>query len=122
MIWFTASSSAVEVLRELNTQVVVLAENKDGSGRRLEFQKALNFDVSDVEAGMDTYCLVVESGATHYGGVIGWAIEEHQLALHLDDGAAEELGLVQQLQVDLQLGSEGEAALQTGLEQVLQAS
>lgn len=96
---FVASSFSVEAIDELNTLVVALAENRDGSGARLEFQKALSFDEADIGAGMDTYCLVLGSGATHYGGIKDWVIQNHRLTVQLDAAAAEELGLSQSFDV-----------------------
>jgi Immunity protein 10 len=68
-------ASAVAFVRDdLNAQYLVLAEHADGSGRRLEVQRSLRVDAQDHSLGMDTYCLVTEDQATHYGGVRigGW--------------------------------------------------
>ena len=71
---FDASAVAFERDDELNAQYLVLAERADGSSRRLEVQKSLRFDQQDLSLGMDTYCLVTEEPATHYGGVLDWRI------------------------------------------------
>jgi hypothetical protein len=119
MSWFTAKFFAVEEMPDLNTLAVVLSENDAGSGERLEFQRALSFDESDVKIGMDTYCLVVSSGAAHYGGVLGWSVKERCLDLALDEAAVEELGLQQSVQIDLNVGAAGEAELIAGLQRIL---
>ena len=56
---------------------------------RFEVQRSRTFDEQDRTLGMDTYCLVMDSGASHYGGVIGWQVDEaNVLRLTLDDRAA----------------------------------
>jgi hypothetical protein len=89
---FTAHAVAAEELRELYAFVVVLAEDPDGSGPRLELQKALSFDEQDRMLGLDTYCLCTEAGATCYGGVKAWTIGPDALEIRLDADAAETLG------------------------------
>lgn len=119
MIWFAAKSCAVEELPDLNTLAVVLAENDDGSGERLELQRALSFDAADIESGMDTYCLVVSSGASHYGGVLKWDVEECSLALTFDEVAAKELGVEQAVKIDLKVEASDVSMLRGGLQRVL---
>lgn len=118
---FTASAVAVDQLDDLNAFVVVLAENRDGSGRRLEVQRALVFDEADVATGMDTYCLCLESGATHYGGVTSWRIHGRALELSLDRRAASALGVGSPLRVALEGTVQSMVKLAGGLKRVLDA-
>jgi hypothetical protein len=90
---FRAKVVAAAELPDLNTFAVVLAEDGDGSGLRLEIQKALSFDEQDRRLGLDTYCLCTEAGATYYGGVTSWTLTEGSLELRLDEKAAEVLGV-----------------------------
>jgi len=90
---FRANAVSAEVVHELNTFSVVLGERPDGSGMRLEIQKALSFQDQDLASGHDTYCLGTEEGATHYGGVTSWTIEPGALTLLLAPEAAEALGV-----------------------------
>jgi hypothetical protein len=83
---------AAQELHDLNAFVVVLAEDPDGSGARLELQKALSFDEQDRMLGMDTYCLCTEAGAACYGGVTAWTVGPNALEIRLDADAAETLG------------------------------
>lgn len=86
---------------ELKIEVVVLAEHLDGSGQRIELQRALSFDDQDGALGQDTYCLVTDSGATHYGGIDRWAVEESELRLYLSAEAATALKLDTELSIHL---------------------
>jgi len=90
---FVAKAVAVAELTELETFVVFLAENPDGSGERLELQRALAFDAQDQRLGQDTYCIVNESQATSYGGVTSWRLLEATLEIVLDDRAAKVFGV-----------------------------
>lgn len=94
---------------ELNAEVVVLAENLDGSGRRIELQRALSRSDQDRALGQDTYCLVTTSGATHYGGIDHWALEEGELRLSLSTEAATALGLDTELSIRLPADAEDSA-------------
>ena len=90
---FTARVLSANVFKDLNAFVVCLAERQDGSGRRLELQRALSFDEQDRQCGMDTYCLSTESGASHYGGVRSWRLTQGVLTIELEIEAAEALGM-----------------------------
>ena len=89
---FDASAVAFARDDELNAQYLVLAERADGSGRRLEVQRSLQFDEQDLSLGMDTYCLLTEKQATHYGGVLDWRIEGSTLHLELTEEAGRVMG------------------------------
>lgn len=90
---FNASAVAAEESPDLNVFSVVLAENLDGTGERLELQRALSFDEQDIELGQDTYCLSTDDGRTCYGGVTNWTLEEQLLVLRLDAQSAMTLGV-----------------------------
>ena len=64
----------------------------DTEGRVLLIQRAFEFDFQDQEHGMDTYCLVDELQATHYGGVTAWSLAADALTLTLDADAAAVFG------------------------------
>jgi hypothetical protein len=113
---FTGRAVAVQELHDLNAFVVVLAENPDGSGARLELQKALSFDEQDRTLGLDTYCLCTEAGATCYGGVIAWTLGPNALEIRLEADAAETLGAPG---FAIDFPSEDFAALRGGLTRVL---
>jgi hypothetical protein len=73
---------------ELNCMALVF---RDSDGDSLEIQRALVFDQQDRDLGMDTYCLVINASATHYGGISGWLISGDILELVLQPGAAQAL-------------------------------
>ncbi len=115
---FSANAVAAEVLQEANTFVVCLAEELDGSGQRLELQRALSFDEQDRGMGMDTYCVATESGASYYGGVRSWNLEPKLLTLELDVEASTVLG-VSGFEVELNVSSSEIQKLARGLHWVL---
>ena len=90
-VLFTARVGAFERLEELNAVVLVLAENLDGSGSRIEFQRSIETDEQDALLGMDTYCVCLGSGETHYGGLDAWSVIDSQLHLRFDERAARAL-------------------------------
>ena len=93
MAEFGARAVAFRRDEDLGTEYLVLAENQDGSGERLEFQRALIITDDDRRLGLDTYCLVNERGVTHYSGVEGWSLTGSLLEIKLDQDAAQELGI-----------------------------
>jgi Immunity protein 10 len=119
MVLFDAAVAAVEQMDDVNAFVVILAEKEDGTGNRLEIQRALELDVTDEELGMGTYCLCVSSGATHYGGVTSWSVDSEYLVLALDPDAAEALGVPVEFSVALHLSAEALLRLRTGLQRTL---
>jgi len=88
MTEFRASVVAARELEHFNAFVLVLAELPDGKGHRLEIQKALVVDDQDRKLGHDTYCLSVESGATHYGGIEHSVLTANRFEFVLDEAAA----------------------------------
>ena len=89
---FDASAVAFERDDDLNAQYLVLAEHADGSGRRLEIQRALDSDEQDVALGHDTYCFVTDDQVTHYGGAVAWTLEGPVLDLDLTVEASRAIG------------------------------
>ena len=93
MAWFTAQMCDFAFDELLNVLAFLLAEFPDGSGSRFEMLRSATFDEHDRACGTDTYRLVIDSGPTHYGGVIGWLIDEaNVLRITLDANAADALG------------------------------
>ena len=90
---FEAAAVAAHRDDALGVDSIVFAENHDGSGRCLEIQRPLRPDEQDAALGHDTYCLVRDAGATHYGGVTAWSLEDGSLTLDLDAPAAATLGV-----------------------------
>jgi len=90
---FTAAAVSAQRPEASNIFVVALAERQDGSGKHVEFQRALSFDEQDRRSRMDTYCLSIENGATYYGGVKSWEFEDGTLNVPPDTPAARLLGV-----------------------------
>lgn len=119
MMVLEAGAAAFEEMPELNTIAVVFAENADGSGERLELQRALTFDAQDRKLRQATYCLCVSSGATHYGGVRSWQLDRSGLELKLTREAAATLGIDAHIRVELRQKAAPRAKLLEGLRRVL---
>jgi hypothetical protein len=115
---FTVRAVAVQELEDINTFLIALAENPDGTGRRLEVQRALEFDEQDQELGQDTYCLCTAEGAVHYGGVARHAIDAGALEIHLDAAAAQVLG-VEGFLLRLDVSAEAVQSLADGLHRAI---
>lgn len=114
---FKAKAVAALELPDLDMFAVVLAEEPDGSGSRLEIQKALSFDEQDRRLGLDTYCLCTEEGATHYGGVTSWILTGDSLEVRLDAKAAKTLGVEDGFVVNF--AAESLPGLRDGLRRIL---
>lgn len=97
---------------EINTFALVMAEQPDGSGRRLEIQKALSFDEQDRQSGQDTYCVCTETGAAHYGGIRGWQLEQTRLTIAFDHAAELVFGTAE---VSISFSEEHRDTLEAGL-------
>ena len=113
---FRARAVAATELLDLNTFAIVLAENLDGSGLRLELQRALSFDRQDRTLGQDTYCIATQDGATYYGGVECWTLNPSSLVLRLSQPAQEVLGVEDGFLVEIP--KTYVASLQSALERV----
>lgn len=90
---FTARAVAAQTVDDLDAFVLVLAEEPDGGGVRLEIQRSLSIDAQDRRLGMDTYCLVTDDGACCYGGVVVIDLRTDQLRIELAEHAAATLGV-----------------------------
>src|SRR5215207_11123829 len=55
-------------------------------------QRSLQVDDQDLALKHNTYCLVTEEQATHYGGVANWRVERSALHLELTDEASDVIG------------------------------
>lgn len=113
---FRADAVAATVLDDVGTFVVVLAQNVDGSGERLEVQRALEFDDRDRRLGEDTYCISDSSGATSYGGVLSWELKRGALHLLLTEPCARVMGVAGYI---VDYPPEHEALLQAGLQRAI---
>jgi hypothetical protein len=90
---FDARAAAFLRDEDLEAEVLVIAQQEDGAGHRVELQRAFIVTDEDRQLGMDSYCLVAETGATHYGGVESWSVDDNVLELRLSPEAAQDLGV-----------------------------
>ena len=105
--------------RGLNFRSLILAEGEDGSGARLEISRSLAYDDQDRALGQDTYSLSDESGATHYGGVTAWTLDDSNLHISLNPEASEALDADGGYQLRLILSPAEASTTRRGLDEVL---
>lgn len=115
MLKFKAVAISASELPDLNCFSIVLAEERDGSGRRLEIQRALEFDAQDRDLGQDTYCVCTDEGAVHYGGISSWSLVDRELKIVLDPSAAETLGVEDGFWIELDADLEAQLQLKGAL-------
>ena len=121
MYEFSAQAWTATEVDDLGVFLVVLAENRDGSGRRVEIQRANAFDEQDKSLGHDTYCVVMDTGACCYGGVASWRVEDGRVEMLLDRVAADELGVTDGVRVLIAASEEEQRVLAEGLARALRA-
>lgn len=117
---FTAKGVGAAVLEDLNTHVVVVAEDPDGDGgAKLEISRSLTHTPQDRELGHDTYCLCVNSGPTVYGGMLAYRLEGSILSIELDERAERELGIDSDFSILLDVDQAAIEAVRTALASIL---
>lgn len=85
--------SLVTVEENQDAFVVGLSQDQAGDGAYLILQSGLTPpDEQDAATGLDSYCLLDETGVVHYGGVTRASLEGTTLTLALSQEAAAELG------------------------------
>jgi hypothetical protein len=86
--------AVVAVEENQDAFVVGLAEKVSGEGAYLILQCAPTPpSVSDIATGLDTYCLLDQDGAVHYGGLTRAVLGADRLTLTPTDAAADEFGV-----------------------------
>src|ERR1700683_3625488 len=121
MLAFTAKAVAATTLPHLNSQVVVLAEEPDGDGARLEISRSLTHTKQDRDLGQDTYCLSTQTGATVYGGVRSYTFEGSTLTVRLDSQARDVLGVPGEFSIILEADKPTIESVRSALVEILDA-
>ena len=92
--WMVVRRTAVEDDPDGDVRIVAMADTEAGNNRYLMVQCPLTEpDAQDAELGMDSYCLLDEKGAVHYGGVRRAVLRGDTLQLTFDEEATAELEL-----------------------------
>ena len=102
MMVLQARAVAAERLDDLQCVVVVFAENSNGSGERLELQRALAFDEQDRSLGMDKYCICLTGGQTAYGGIRSVHLTANLLSLEFAHATADLLGIDDMVRIEFE--------------------
>jgi len=92
---------SVEELSELNTFAVGMYDSIETPEQWFQLQKALVIDEQDQALGMDTYCVVLSNGVTHYGGIESCVLQQDLLRLHLTVVAAQALGIEEEVEASV---------------------
>ncbi|WP_077489826.1 Imm10 family immunity protein [Sinomonas mesophila] len=109
---------AIEV--GLGYEAVVLADRTAMPAWHLEFQRPLDPDDQDRQLGLDTYCVVLPTGATGYGCLASASVSEQRLRLTFHADQLTELGLTDPtLEIKLALEAASLEEFVNGLRQVL---
>ena len=111
---FEARACTVQAIEELNTFLIALADEVESPAQSLELQRSLELDEQDNANGMDTYCIVTATGATHYGGILSCTMTENTLTLDFSREAETDLGL-RGYEITLNLPASDKALLRSGL-------
>ena len=115
MVTLRVRAATATQLDELNTFAVIMAEETDGSGRRIELQRAIEFDAQDHSLGMDTYCTYLDDGACEYGGIRKCVLNRHELLLAFSAETAATLGLDEQRVVQLEVDAKSLDEVRAGI-------
>ena len=98
-----------------------MVRNEDGSGHTMGFQSMLEEpDRSDIELGLDSYCVSAERGAPVYGGVREVRLQDTVIRVVLDPEVAADFGLDDPvIEVILAVDVQSIERLRVGLRQIL---
>ncbi|MET7276171.1 Imm10 family immunity protein [Streptomyces flaveolus] len=99
---------------------VGMAEDGDGEGCHLSIQSGVREpDAQQLRLGWDTYCVMNETGAVHYGGIESAAVAAGKVSFRFSSEAAAELSLPGE-SLELALHEDVDVAtLRVGLHRVL---
>lgn len=111
---YVAHACSVARLDDLNTFLVIIADRSDSPRTTIELQCAIEADDQDRALGMDTYGIVLSSGATHYGGITRCSLAKRRLILAFSEEAEAALGF-SGVDITLELPDAEVEALRQGL-------
>lgn len=100
--------------------LIVIADNDEYPGTWIELQKSLGQDdPQNNDLGMDSYCVVTDTGATFYGGITACLLANDTLHLTLSQEATQLLG-VERYMIRLAISDQERELLRQGLEMIFQ--
>lgn len=119
--WMVVRRAVAEENPHGDVRTAAMADTEDGDNRYLIVQCLLSEpDAQNRRLGLDTYCLLNEEGAVHYGGVLSAVLRGRTLEFAFDDDAAAELELPgSTVALELRVPEEGIAELARGLARIL---
>lgn len=115
----TVSAFAVEENQELAVYSVSFGGTQAGSEWMVSLQLPLDISDQDISLGHDTYALTTSTGATHYGGIMGWGLWPEGIYLDLNDAAAKVLGLENKVKFKIPEAKDAHSSIQIGLTRIL---
>lgn len=92
-VTFDAHACAVWEGKELNTYVIVLADDEQTPKCWVELHKSSETEGQSIDHGISGYCVVTDSGAVYYGGINSCILENGQIILDFDEEATITLGV-----------------------------
>jgi Immunity protein 10 len=111
---YIAHACSVARLDDLNTFLVIIADRSDSPRNTIELQCAIEADDQDRALGMNTYGIVLSSGATHYGGITRCSVSQRRLIFAFSEDAEAALGF-SGADITLELSDAEVEALRQGL-------
>ena len=117
---FIVQAISVNELTDVETFLVGMYDNAEMPGEYFEIQKSLTFDEQDYELGMNTYCIVLSNGATHYGGIESCVLQGNLLNIGLLVTAAQTLGIHTEIECHLQVTQDAIDTLRSGLQRIFE--
>jgi hypothetical protein len=116
---FVARGAAIEESNLDQTFMVSLAEQENGAGESITIAIMLVNSQQDIDLGLDTYCVSNGWGATVYGGITAYRMDDRRLTLYLSQDAARRLKTRRTFVIDLQIGDDDIEKLRRGLARIL---
>jgi hypothetical protein len=119
MMILTVDRAAAQEDEELGVYSLSLGGIQAGVEWLISIQLPLNISRQDISLGHDTYAITTSTGATHYGGVLGWGSWEGGFFLDLEDEAAESLDLESKVSFQVSRVGNINSKIEVGLTRIL---
>lgn len=111
--------AAAQEDEELGVYSLSLGGAQAGVEWLISLQLPLDISEQDILLGQDTYAITTSTGATHYGGVLGWGFWPGGFFLDLENEAAESLGLESKVSFRVPRAGDISSKIEAGLTRIL---
>ena len=111
--------AAAQEDEELGVYSLSLGGAQAGVEWVISLQLPLDISEQDILLGQDGYAITTSTGATHYGGVLGWGFWSGGFFLELENEAAESLGLESKVSFRVPGAGDISSKIEAGLTRIL---